>query len=103
MFKQDIQYFFTYLQSKQTAQKYLQRCYQNINHTDAELKSFENCEAFIYFIRDSQTFYEHGKCVPTELKPLLFFYRLTLLVKDIVVLQRPINTERAISMQDDPA
>src|SRR5690625_3569959 len=89
MFKQDIQYFFTYLQSKQTAQKYLQRCYQNINHTDAELKSFENCEAFIYFIRHSQTFYEHGKSVPTELKPLLFFYGMTHLFKAMVLTKRP--------------
>jgi len=89
MFKQNIKSFFTYLQSKQTAQKYLHHCYQNSTHIDAESKSFENCEAFIYYIKHSQTFYEHGKNVPTELKPLLFFYGMTHLFKAMVLTKRP--------------
>lgn len=89
MSKNDINIFYTYIQSQQTAQQYLFRCYQNIDGINAEVKSYENCDAFIYFLKHGKTFYKQGKEVPIELKPVLFFYGMIHLLKATLLTKRP--------------
>lgn len=77
----EIQLFYTYLQSQQTAQQYLFQCYQRINEQDAEKKSFENCNVFMYCLHHGREYYRAGENIDTILKPVMFFYGMAHLLK----------------------
>src|SRR5690625_5844145 len=73
----DINSFYTYLQSQKTAQQFLYQSYQNMEGINPEIKSYENCNAFIYFLKHGIQFYTAGNKADHTLKPLLLFYGMT--------------------------
>lgn len=89
MNKKEIDAFFTYLDSQQSAQKYLFHCYQKITGIDAETKSYENCNTFMYYLDHGRKFYENGKKLDVLLQPILFFYGMIHLLKACLLTKRP--------------
>jgi hypothetical protein len=72
---------FTTFQSTAWVQKYLQNCYELQNIKSPEMKSFENCYPFIYYLEHGEKYYKLSSKSPTELKPVLLFYGMTQLIK----------------------
>jgi|SRR5690625_4730652 len=89
MDKKILRTFITYLQSQQTAQQFLRQCYKKINVTDAETKSYENCNAFMYYLEHGQQFYDSGKKGKPLLQPILYFYGMVHLIKACLLAKRP--------------
>ncbi|OZU89479.1 hypothetical protein CIL03_07145 [Virgibacillus indicus] len=85
----DIKAFYTYLNSQQTAQQYLLDCYQRLDGIDAEAKSYENCQTFMYYLDHGNKFYENGKKLDLTVRPVLFFYGMVHLIKACLVTLRP--------------
>ncbi|MEN2766774.1 YaaC family protein [Ornithinibacillus xuwenensis] len=85
----DIDSFYTYLQSQQTAQKYLLNCYKRIDGVDAEVKSYENCNVFLYYLEHGRHYYEAGKQLDMVIKPVMFFYGMAHLLKASILTIRP--------------
>ncbi|MYL41360.1 YaaC family protein [Virgibacillus salexigens] len=86
---ENIQTFVNYLQSQQTSQAYLLHCYKKINCPDAETKSYENCNAFIYYLNHGNKFYQQGKQSEPFMQPILYFYGMVHLIKACLLTQRP--------------
>lgn len=84
-----IKTFYTYLQSEQTAQEFLYQCYQGLEDINPEVKSYENCHSFIYYMKHGLHFYETGKKLTTILQPILYFYGMTHLIKAVLLTKRP--------------
>lgn len=80
---------YTYLNSQQTAQYYLLNCYKGIPGIDAEAKSYENCNAFMYYLDHGYRFYESGKNVDLFARPVLYFYGMVHLLKACLLTKRP--------------
>lgn len=89
MNQKDIDAFYIYLNSQQTARQYLNHCYQLLPDVDAEAKSYENCTAFMYYLEHGKIFYENGKKLDIVLQPMLFFYGMTHLLKACLLTKRP--------------
>lgn len=89
MNEDNIKTFYTYLQSEQTAQQFLYKCYQGIEEINPEVKSYENCHSFIYYVKHGLHFYESGKKLTTILQPILFFYGMIHLIKAVLLTKRP--------------
>lgn len=81
--------FYTYLNSQQTAQRYLLNCYQAIPHVDAAAKSYENCNALMYYLDHGNRFYENSKRVDLFARPVLLFYGMVHLLKACLLTIRP--------------
>lgn len=79
---------YTYLQSQQTAQNYLYQCYQKINPMDAEKKSYENCNVFMYCLDHGLRYYAAGEKLDPVLQPVMFFYGMTHLLKALLLTKR---------------
>ncbi|WP_042147629.1 YaaC family protein [Paucisalibacillus sp. EB02] len=88
-FQEEIHSFYTYLQSQQTAQKYLLQCYKQIDKIDAERKSYENCNIFMYCLHHGREYYRAGDKLDTVLKPVMFFYGMAHLLKACLLTKRP--------------
>lgn len=80
---------FSYLTSQQTTQKYLEHCYMQINEPNIEKKSYENYNAFLYYLDHGKKFYEIGNDVDIVAKPVLYFYGLSHLLKACLITKRP--------------
>ncbi|WP_099158959.1 YaaC family protein [Virgibacillus ndiopensis] len=89
MWERERQSFYRYLLSQETGHNYLHQCYQNINGIDAEAKSYENCNAFLYYIDHGNRFFANAKQLETLLQPLLLFYGTTHLLKACLLTKRP--------------
>lgn len=88
--------FFSYLTSQQTAQVYLQSCYEKINEQDVESKSYQNYHALLYYLDHGRKFYEIGDKVDLFAKPVLYFYGLTHLIKACLLTRRPYYPETTV-------
>src|SRR5690606_4894643 len=88
-FQEEIQSFYTYLQSQQTAQNYLHQCYKQIDKIDAERKSYENCNVFMYCLHHGREYYRAGEKLDTVLKPVMYFYGMAHLLKACLLTKRP--------------
>ncbi|MFD1850980.1 YaaC family protein [Oceanobacillus bengalensis] len=88
--------FYTYLISQQTAHKYLYHCYKQMKDIDAETKSYENSNKFMYYLDHGIRFYESGKSTDLFAKPVLFFYGMTHLLKAFLLTKRPDYPESTI-------
>jgi len=86
---QNIQSIYTQLQSAPFTQKYLKNCYQKQGFEDAEKKCFDNTYRFIYFLEHAQTYYDQGKQAPLSIKPVLYFYGMSQLLKAALLTCRP--------------
>lgn len=89
MHSSEIISFYTYLQSQQTAQQFLYQCYKKRNIANAEKKSLQNCNAFMFYLEHGQQFYASGKASKTLLQPLLYFYGMSHLLKACLLTKRP--------------
>ena len=81
--------FYTYLNCQQTAQHYLFQCYQKIPGIDAVTKSYENCNAFMYYLDHGNRFYENSGKVDLFARPVLLFYGMIHLLKACLLTKRP--------------
>jgi len=81
--------FYIYLNSEETAQKYLFHSYQKLADVDAEKKSYENCNAFMYYLTHGREFYKNGQKLEPLLQPILFFYGMVHLLKAVLLTKRP--------------
>ena len=77
----EIWHAFTSFQSASVAQKYLKRSYEKAGIDQPELKSYDNCYPFIYYIAHGKKYYHLAEQSPVELKPILLFYGMIQLVK----------------------
>ncbi len=84
-----ISQLYTYLNSQQTAQHYLFHCYQKIHGVDAAAKSYENCNAFMYYLDHGNRFYENSEKVDLFARPVLLFYGMVHLLKACLLSRRP--------------
>lgn len=89
MNEKSIKEFYIYLQSQQTAQKFLSKCYKKINVVNAEAKSYENCNTFMYYLEHGQQFYDSGKNSKSLLQPILYFYGMIHIIKACLLTKRP--------------
>ncbi|MDY0394731.1 YaaC family protein [Virgibacillus halophilus] len=89
MKQEEIISFYSYLQSQKTAQDYLKQCYEKIPGVDAEKKSYENANTFLYYLAHGRQFYENGKNLDLLLQPLLYFYGMVHLLKACLLTERP--------------
>ncbi|RFA32592.1 hypothetical protein CAI16_17475 [Virgibacillus dokdonensis] len=87
MLREDI--FLTYLQSQQTAQSYLHHCYVKNNVVDAEVNSYHNCNAFLYYMDHGKRFFEQGRKTELFMQPILYFYGMVHLIKACLLTKRP--------------
>jgi len=81
--------FFLYLSNQQTAQAFLEQCYQKIEEPNANTLSFENAAAFLYYLNHGIRFFENAKEVELFIKPVLYFYGMTHLLKACLLTKRP--------------
>ncbi|WP_047983431.1 YaaC family protein [Ornithinibacillus californiensis] len=88
-FQEEISAFYTYLQSQQTAQKYLLQCYKQLPDVEAEKKSYENCNVFMYCLHHGSEYYRAGEQLDTVLKPVMLFYGMAHLLKACLLTRRP--------------
>ncbi|GGB43166.1 hypothetical protein GCM10011409_20960 [Lentibacillus populi] len=89
MWEQDTALFYTYLQSQETARHYLKQCYKKLPGVDAKAKSYENCNAFMYYLDHGRQFFSAGQRSPIFMQPILLFYGLTHLLKACLLTKRP--------------
>ncbi|MFU0791172.1 YaaC family protein [Cerasibacillus sp. JNUCC 74] len=86
----DIAYLFmSYLQSQQTAQTFLYHCYTQLEDEDAEIKSYENCNAFMYYLDHGIHFYRQGEQTEPFMQPILYYYGMIHLIKACLLTKRP--------------
>lgn len=85
----EIEAFYTYLGSQQTAQQFLEHCYKKLPDVQADIKSYDNCQAFLYYLSHGKQFYDSSQEQSIILKPLLLFYGMTHLIKACLLTKRP--------------
>lgn len=87
--KNNIELFLTYIQSAETAQKYLYASYQRLAIKDAQKLSYANCYQFFYYIQHGLLYYQAGKISPVVTQPLFYFYGMTHLIKACLLAKIP--------------
>ncbi|MGE8207769.1 YaaC family protein [Heyndrickxia sp. NPDC080065] len=70
-----------FYQSAEITQKFLHNCYKKSLIEKAEMKSYENCYPFMYFLQHGEIYYSQAEKAPTPIKPVLLFYGLIHLIK----------------------
>lgn len=81
LFQEDVWPFFTSFQSTSIAHSFLKDAYTRRHIANADLKSYDNCYAFIYYIEHGKKYYMLAKRAPDEIKPVLLFYGMVQLIK----------------------
>ncbi|WP_010648922.1 YaaC family protein [Oceanobacillus massiliensis] len=79
--------FYMYINTQQTAQEYLFTCYREM--ADREAKSYQNSQTFMYYLDHGQKFYANGRGADDVVKPVLYFYGMTHLLKAYLLTVRP--------------
>lgn len=85
----NISAFLSFIQNEKTAQQFLKKCYLKLEEEDADKQSYQNCNAFIYYLKHGQHFIKAGQDTTLELKPILFFYGMVHLLKANLLTKRP--------------
>lgn len=75
--------------SSHHTQTYLTHCYKNLNITDIEKKSFENCYPFIYYLEHGKSYYKLCQTSPFSIQPVLLFYGMSQLLKACLLTVNP--------------
>lgn len=73
--------FFHPFLSTSVVRSFLKDCYTELAISDAELKSYENCYPFIYYIEHGKKYYLLAGEAADEMKPILLFYGMIQLMK----------------------
>ncbi len=85
--------FIHYFQSAEYSQKFLKKCYEKIGSSEAELKSYDNCYPFMYYLEQGELYYKQAMISPLSLKPILLFYGYIHFIKAIVLTEDPAYPE----------
>lgn len=80
---------FASFQTTSSTQKYLKNIYLKLQIVDSEMKSFDNCYPFIYYIEHGRNYYQLAEKAPVALKPVLLFYGMIQLIKACVLTVDP--------------
>lgn len=67
--------------STSVVRSFLKDSYTELSIPDADLKSYENCYPFIYYIEHGKKYYLLAKHAPEQIKPILLFYGISQLMK----------------------
>ncbi len=81
LFIKDVWPFLMSFQSTSVVHSFLKDSYNSRNINNADLKSYDNCYSFIYYIEHGKKYYDLAKQAPDELKPVLLFYGMVQLIK----------------------
>ncbi|MCM3571378.1 YaaC family protein [Neobacillus mesonae] len=84
---------FTCFFSAEYCQKYLKSHYIKGNVENPEVKSYENCYSFLYYLEHGQIYYQQAEKAPLILKPILLFYGLVHLIKACILTIDPAYPE----------
>lgn len=85
--------FIHYFQSAEYSQKFLKKCYEKIGSSQAEMKSYDNCYPFMYYLEQGELYYKQAMMSPLSLKPILLFYGYIHFIKAIVLTEDPAYPE----------
>jgi hypothetical protein len=80
---------YTLFFSAENSQAYLKRCYRKLNLDLADVKSFENCYPFMYYLEHGKLYYEQAEKAPLAIQPILLFYGLVHLIKACILTVEP--------------
>lgn len=80
---------YTLFFSAEYAQAYLKKCYRKINIDQPDMKSFENCYPFMYYLEHGKLYYEQAEKSPLAIQPILLFYGLVHLIKACILTVEP--------------
>ncbi|PFG04153.1 YaaC family protein [Bacillus sp. es.034] len=81
--------FIHYFQSAEYSQKFLKKCYEKLGSIQAEVKSYDNCYPFMYYLEQGELYYKQAMLSPLSLKPILLFYGYIHFIKAIVLTEDP--------------
>ena len=85
--------FIHYFQSAEYSQKFLKKCYEEMGSHQAEMKSYDNCYPFMYYLEQGELYYRQAMMSPLSLKPILLFYGYIHFIKAIVLTEDPLYPE----------
>ncbi len=85
--------FIHYFQSAEYSQKFLKKCYEKLGSSQAEMKSYDNCYPFMYYLEQGELYYRQAIQSPLSLKPILLFYGFIHFIKAIVLTEDPLYPE----------
>jgi hypothetical protein len=80
---------YTLFFSAEYSQDFLKKCYRKINLEQPDLKSFENCYPFMYYLEHGKLYYEQAEKSPLAIQPILLFYGLVHLIKACILTVEP--------------
>lgn len=80
---------YTLFFSAEYSQAYLKKCYRKINIDQPDMKSFENCYPFMYYLEHGKLYYEQAEKSPLAIQPILLFYGLVHLIKACILTVEP--------------
>lgn len=75
--------------SATSTQLFLQKSYAREKVADPEVKSYENCYPFIYYIEHAKIYYTQASIAPLCIQPILSFYGFTHLLKACLLTINP--------------
>ncbi|NMH67697.1 hypothetical protein HF072_02700 [Bacillus sp. RO3] len=85
--------FIHFFQSAEYSQKFLKECYEQIGSDQAEMKSYDNCYPFMYYLEQGELYYRQAMMSPISLQPILLFYGYIHFIKAIVLTEDPLYPE----------
>jgi hypothetical protein len=80
---------YTLFFSAEYSQAYLKKCYRKLNLDQPDLKSFENCYPFMYYLEHGKLYYEQAENSPLAIQPIMLFYGLVHLIKACILTVEP--------------
>ncbi len=80
---------FTSFQSTSFVQTFLYEAYTQQSIQNADVKSYDNCYAFIYYLEHGKKYYQLAQMAPNEIKPMLLFYGMVQLIKACILTVDP--------------
>lgn len=81
---------FNFFQSASTTQQMLKTCYEHLELPQYEMKSYDNCYPFMYYLEQGQIFYQQAAVSPLSIKPILLFYGFVHLLKACLLTVDPL-------------
>lgn len=80
---------FTLFFSAEYTQSFLKKCYRKLGLEDPDIKSFENCYPFMYYLEHGKLYYEQAEKSPLAIQPIMLFYGLVHLIKACILTVEP--------------
>lgn len=75
--------------SATNTQQFLKNGYEKKQINEAELKAYENCYPFIYYLEHGKIYFNQAKQAPLIIQPILLFYGLIHLLKACILTVDP--------------